>query len=1550
MVAEEVNINEFYWGLKNKFKLEIGLKNNLNVIYPEIIWFKQGIFVITQFNTTQTTNKWTIKIQGKDKMCLLNGDVSGHLPFNVDFGHEEYYNSVTNTTTYKEIPIKNIIYRAVQEFGKELAHNVIIKDIDEVGQALLEYRGTTPLYLFRDYESTNFKQISINNNLKCYYNLETELTSEQYKMIPVEYDFLTSLYDYTSKGVYVFNKLKAENSNDYQNKSHNGWFEGKISDEFSIVYDDLLDDVEFEGNKNPTLIRFNLNEKFIDKRYTIAKIDVGEIPGYRLTDLTYGGELKAAVGESLTSILDKVKKKFTNFEYFYDVDGRFVFQKRPDYLTTSWNIDDEKNTILYADGVSSDVLFNFIDGKLISSFQNTPKLTNLKNDYSVWGTRDKTTMHMRFAIDNKPTEYCPVRSLKEEVMRIVMDQNANIIEQKIMSTKYYDAPEPQPYNSNGLISNNISYQFLELMKNSMEMTFDISDYEDIANLLNTYSDKQSVEEWLNLFEKQNNRLVYVFTGSNEDIKNIFIALLQHDSVYGTAPQYEIIIDGQNYIYNICYSYFANYPYSIKDVYDDENNLIHHKVDWRELIYQMALDYRRLNYTDDFLYYISQANTQFTEGKTGYEQYYIDLEGFWRQLYNPNPEALFRETNYQEVNKETLITDNLNDNDQLDRFYIENPYWPASKEDLETLNWDSIYHYEKPKNNSNAVNVRNSIYGFLGSKDCCLQKSDKDNSYVYYTESIDPTGNAVMEAIQWWDNKKEEDINNYEKLNSMTLNKIYVKNDEAFQTIKSSFKLPDYFQKGIFYTKEKDYYALAYKYDSEEEYYEFSNGNYNRIFLHGQLKTIYKPKTYYLKNDEGYFLSFEEYDDKKIYYELRKTSDYETSFENKKNNVEFKTLVYPRQSNLTTHEGWEVADYIPYVDSCFNDFKNKQNKNETNYFIKSKEKIKLSEFLSNNKLLNLYYTSDLNPLSYYTIDILSELNSIELNQNGEIDLRDVSKYISDITTVYQKYITKLIDKDFNNIKKVFSNLITNLFSSLQEVIKTQLESSKKNSCLSYLSTKYNEFISTIHSQFDFKFNEPLLKEQYNFLMDLIDYNKDYQNLFILEVNTDNYIFNGTATQKTKLKELISSKIIQKYTYEELIFERLTLINNINIHIENLIKSINDNYLQVQLIPQENDNVQKLETIEGFIEKIETLLTSLNLNKDRYYNGQLQITIEQLEALKASAENSQKTLKACKQEYTNIVNDIKALTTFLSNFKVAIFNLFSLTKNTYYKQINDLLIKVSELYKILNITTTNENLTSLILKIKDIIIFNNEFLIESFIDIDNPDNELEDVIKILNEYKSLKNFQEYFIKYNINNFNYIKDNSVIYEPIKYYQSYYAYNHDIENGNYWFMEIYDTPQNLYFWFDFLEPYSSELIKYSVPAIGTRIKVVNDKDVKAIHYKDIPNIIFKSNSQEQYDVLSGYTYINITDNFMNLFSISAKGKTAKERIEELLYNHSYCSENINIQVVPVYHLEPNNKIYIRDDKCNINGKYLINKITIPLNYKKLMTITALKDIDDII
>jgi hypothetical protein len=41
--------------------------------------------------------------------------------------------------------------------------------------------------------------------------------------------------------------------------------------------------------------------------------------------LTYAGDLISSIGETLTSILDKIVKMLGTFEYFYDVDGRFIF-------------------------------------------------------------------------------------------------------------------------------------------------------------------------------------------------------------------------------------------------------------------------------------------------------------------------------------------------------------------------------------------------------------------------------------------------------------------------------------------------------------------------------------------------------------------------------------------------------------------------------------------------------------------------------------------------------------------------------------------------------------------------------------------------------------------------------------------------------------------------------------------------------------------------------------------------------------------------------------------------------------------------------------------------------------------------------------------------------------------------------------------------------------------------------------------------------------------------------------------------------------------------
>jgi hypothetical protein len=84
-------------------------------------------------------------------MCLLNGDIAGSLPSSIDFGTIEYHDLVTDTITKTQVPLKTIIYEAVHNYGNELAENIIINDLDDLGLELLEYRNENgPLFGLRD--------------------------------------------------------------------------------------------------------------------------------------------------------------------------------------------------------------------------------------------------------------------------------------------------------------------------------------------------------------------------------------------------------------------------------------------------------------------------------------------------------------------------------------------------------------------------------------------------------------------------------------------------------------------------------------------------------------------------------------------------------------------------------------------------------------------------------------------------------------------------------------------------------------------------------------------------------------------------------------------------------------------------------------------------------------------------------------------------------------------------------------------------------------------------------------------------------------------------------------------------------------------------------------------------------------------------------------------------------------------------------------------------------------------------------------------------------
>jgi hypothetical protein len=170
------------------------------------------------------------------------------------------------------------------------------------------------------------------------------------------------------------------------------------------------------------------------------------------------------------------------------------------------------------------------------------------------------------------------------------------------------------------------------------------------------------------------------------------------------------------------------------------------------------------------------------------------------------------------------------------------------------------------------------------------------------------------------------------------------------------------------------------------------------------------------------------------------------------------------------------------------------------------------------------------------------------------------------------------------------------------------------------------------------------------------------------------------------------------------------------------------------------------------------------------------------------------------------------------------------------------------------------------------------------------------------------------------------------------------------YWNILVYEHPNQLLFWFDFLDAEGSELYdNYSVRSIGDRTKSINDSNVKNIYYKDIPNVLFVNESTVN-TTHTGYTHVQVPFAYNSLFNISAKRKTAKERIDELIEEHSYCIEATTITTVPLYHLGVNSKVRVVDEKSNVNGEYIISKLTVPLTYNGTMSLSANKSISSIV
>lgn len=352
--------------INKKIKIQVGIENLIDSNYDDIIWFNQGIFVITQPTIIHSTQGVSITLSGKDKMCLLNGECGGGLPASVIFDSYDQINKDGSVTQIKN-RIYDIIQTLVMNYGGEDINKIFINNVPIENKQIVRWLGSSPLY----YNSETNR-----------YTLNSDLLAENtghWKAFDYNEDIGYSFVEFTYPGELV----------------------SGIGDNVCSILDkikEVLGNFEYfydtEGNFIFQEIKNYLNNSYQASSFYLKEKEKRE----ELLEEEYDDE---EIGEKEVEVenLDKAGESNSNEVTQRSLNERIVINNNL-YLINSDNY--------YADfNGESKSIYYFNEGNgLITSYSNTPSYSNIKNDFHIWGkNNDGYAIHYHLVIKEKPGIY-----------------------------------------------------------------------------------------------------------------------------------------------------------------------------------------------------------------------------------------------------------------------------------------------------------------------------------------------------------------------------------------------------------------------------------------------------------------------------------------------------------------------------------------------------------------------------------------------------------------------------------------------------------------------------------------------------------------------------------------------------------------------------------------------------------------------------------------------------------------------------------------------------------------------------------------------------------------------------------------------------------------------------------------------------------------------------------------------------------------------------------------------------------------------------------------
>ena len=370
----------------------------------------------------------------------------------------------------------------------------------------------------------------------------------------------------------------------------------------------------------------------------------GQDMGYIYTDFVYPGTLECNIGDTITSVLDKIIQVIGNYEYFYDVEGRFIFREKQNSLNMSntayWlKTENDKLGNLPSDVYDADFyrltksVYNFTGNRIVINNSNSLNYSNVKNDFVVWGFRkgldSNTTIPCRYhlAIDKKP-------DLHEHTIILFTDDSQTVravaakAGDKNTETRtsvdwreeiYYQMLEDEKFGTGQNTElNNTYFQYYAELKEEFPKIFDLKeqkwkyDYKTSPENVNYFLDFIDENTQLGKYSVNNiGRRAKIVGDGNQGINCVFEPIIP-DIVYLNADEYdtqsEYTKEVRNLInYGQIFTQVSNFFYSYF-VIGGVLNSCFEKI--KDLLYQ----YTHVNNTISFNYlpiYYLEPNTRIT---------------------------------------------------------------------------------------------------------------------------------------------------------------------------------------------------------------------------------------------------------------------------------------------------------------------------------------------------------------------------------------------------------------------------------------------------------------------------------------------------------------------------------------------------------------------------------------------------------------------------------------------------------------------------------------------------------------------------------------------------------------------------------------------------------------------------------------------------------------------------------------------------------------------------------------------------------------------------